>query len=346
MNSDAESADILVVDDNPNNLSLLVSLLAGQGFHPRPAISGAIALQAAFGRPPDLILLDVRMSGMDGYAVCRQLKADERTASIPVIFLSALENVEDKVKAFETGGVDYITKPFDEREVLTRIRAHLALVRAQQMAAQQAARDERRRLGRELHDSVTQTLASLALYTHGWQQRVGQATAAEVSQWLAQLEEITAQALKEMRLLLYQIDPPESGNIDLEGAIQLRLAAVEKRVGIKATFESGEKIALSPRQKQELLAITMEALNNALKHAHAAAVKVDLSGTETQAILSIEDDGQGFLPEEAQAGGGMGIRTMRERARLLGGTLDIVSQPGKGTRVQLTVPMEGANVAE
>lgn len=121
------SFSILVVDDTPDNLHLLVGLLTKQGYKIRPVTSGKMALSAAQGMPPDLILLDINMPEMDGYQVCEQLKADERTRDIPVIFLSALNDVFDKVKAFAVGGVDYITKPFQIEEVLARINTHLAM---------------------------------------------------------------------------------------------------------------------------------------------------------------------------------------------------------------------------
>jgi len=121
------SFSILVVDDTPDNLRLLVGLLTEQGYKIRPVTSGKMALSAAQGMPPDLILLDINMPEMDGYQVCEQLKADERTRDIPVIFLSALNDVFDKVKAFAIGGVDYITKPFQIEEVLARINTHLAM---------------------------------------------------------------------------------------------------------------------------------------------------------------------------------------------------------------------------
>ncbi|HEY9628301.1 MAG TPA: response regulator [Coleofasciculaceae cyanobacterium] len=119
--------NILVVDDTPDNLRLLVGLLSEHGYKIRPVTSGKMALSAAQGMPPDLILLDINMPEMDGYQVCQHLKADERTRNIPVIFLSALSDVFDKVKAFAIGGVDYITKPFQVEEVLARIHTHLEI---------------------------------------------------------------------------------------------------------------------------------------------------------------------------------------------------------------------------
>lgn len=141
--ADAARADILVVDDTPANLRLLASILTEQGYKIRPASNGQIALLAAQAQPPDLILLDIMMPEMDGYQVCRILKADERTRDIPVIFISALDETLDKVTAFLIGGVDYITKPFQVEEVLARVETHLTLSRLQkelQLKNQELAR--------------------------------------------------------------------------------------------------------------------------------------------------------------------------------------------------------------
>ncbi len=124
--------DILVVDDMPSNLRLLSQTLAEKGYGVRTVTSGPRALESARASPPDLILLDVRMPDMDGYEVCAHLKEDARTAQIPIIFISALDQVEDKVQAFQFGGVDYITKPFQVEEVLARTETHLALRRLQE----------------------------------------------------------------------------------------------------------------------------------------------------------------------------------------------------------------------
>jgi signal transduction histidine kinase len=119
--------NILIVDDTPANLRLLSNMLAEQGYKVRSVISGQMALTATQASPPDLILLDIRMPEMNGYEVCEHLKADEDTHDIPIIFISALDATQDKVKAFTVGGVDYITKPFQLEEVLARVETHLAL---------------------------------------------------------------------------------------------------------------------------------------------------------------------------------------------------------------------------
>ncbi|HEY9805126.1 MAG TPA: EAL domain-containing protein [Candidatus Obscuribacterales bacterium] len=120
-------ADILVIDDIPENLRLLATILVKEGYNVRKALNGSMALTAVQTVPPDLILLDIMMPDMDGYEVCHRLKADPQTAKIPIIFLSALSEGLDKAKAFETGGADYISKPFQVQEVLARVQNQLAL---------------------------------------------------------------------------------------------------------------------------------------------------------------------------------------------------------------------------
>ncbi|MCK5196618.1 MAG: response regulator [Desulfobulbaceae bacterium] len=130
-NGNRPKGSVLIVDDNPANLRLLSGILSENGYKVRPAPSGALALQSVRSTLPDMVLLDIKMPGMDGYEVCRQLKADERTSDVPVLFISALAEVADKVKGFAVGGVDYITKPFQHEEVLARVRTHLELRRLQ-----------------------------------------------------------------------------------------------------------------------------------------------------------------------------------------------------------------------
>ena len=134
--------DILIVDDTPANLRLLSEMLTGEGFHVRPVTSGAQALRAVQAAPPDLVLLDIHMPDPDGYEVCRRLKADPRTREVPVIFLSALHDVHDKVRAFEAGGVDYVAKPFHLEEVLARVRTHLTLRALQREVERERAKSD------------------------------------------------------------------------------------------------------------------------------------------------------------------------------------------------------------
>ncbi|MGE5370621.1 MAG: response regulator [Solirubrobacterales bacterium] len=139
LNDPKNDIDILVVDDTQLNLAVLTDLLTGEGYQIRSASNGPDALTAAFEAVPDLILLDIIMPGMDGYEVCLKLKADERTRDVPVIFISALDEVTDKIMGFEVGGVDYIQKPFQSGEVLARVHTRLTLSRLRKQLARQNA---------------------------------------------------------------------------------------------------------------------------------------------------------------------------------------------------------------
>ena len=127
--SASQPANILVVDDTPANLQVLAGMLKDRGYKVRPVPSGKLALQAAKYNPPELVLLDINMPDMNGYEVCKQFKADDKLKGIPIIFISALTEELDKVKAFALGGVDYITKPFQMEELHARVETHLKLRR-------------------------------------------------------------------------------------------------------------------------------------------------------------------------------------------------------------------------
>ncbi|HBE31827.1 MAG TPA: hybrid sensor histidine kinase/response regulator, partial [Cyanobacteria bacterium UBA11368] len=129
--------NILIVDDTPENLQVLSATLSDRGYKVRGVIKGTMAIRAAKSAPPDLILLDIKMPDLSGYEVCEQLKIDPQTKEIPVIFISALDEVLDKVKAFEIGGVDYITKPFQVEEVLARVEHQLTIKRLQKQLLSQ-----------------------------------------------------------------------------------------------------------------------------------------------------------------------------------------------------------------
>jgi len=172
---------IVIVDDNPANLRILSTMLEQGGHKVRPALSGELALRSIAASRPDLVLLDIRMPGMDGYETCRRLKADPATQDIPVIFISALSETEDKLRAFQAGGVDYVTKPFQAEEVLARVKTHLQLRHMQQHL--ETLVDERtaalRESQQQYHAMLLQTIQAIAMtvekrdpYTAGHQIRV------------------------------------------------------------------------------------------------------------------------------------------------------------------------------
>jgi putative two-component system response regulator len=157
----ASEAGILVVDDAPANLELLSDLLRSRGYEPRPVLSGAAALAAAQADPPDLVLLDVDMPGMDGYEVCRRLKADERLRAVPVMFVSAVfTQAEDKVKALSLGAVDYVTKPYQAEEVYARVATHLRL-RGLQLEVEEHSRRLEHLVEEKVEEIVSAQMATI-----------------------------------------------------------------------------------------------------------------------------------------------------------------------------------------
>lgn len=182
--------NILVVDDNPENLRILVKVLTDAGYKVHAASKGSLALGAVERSLPDLILLDIKMSGMDGYEVCRRLKTDGRTSEIPVIFISALNDLEDKVKGFGLGCADYITKPFQFEEVLARVQTHLAFHKLKKQLKEKI---------RLLHHEIIerQRVEAMLREKHDqMEQNVAQRTA-ELEEKSRHLEEVN-QALKAM----------------------------------------------------------------------------------------------------------------------------------------------------
>ena len=161
--TDTPQSRVLVVDDTTHVQRLLSVMLSKQGYEVQTADNGAQALEIVQTSLPDLILLDIMMPDMDGYQVCQQLKADEHTRDVPIIFISALEQIEDKIKAFTAGGVDYVPKPFQAKEVLARVATHLSLrelqKQLQQASVEMAARLVELEERNEELDALSRTMA-------------------------------------------------------------------------------------------------------------------------------------------------------------------------------------------
>lgn len=331
MVKDQGNETILIVDDDLNNLKMLMDTLRSANFTVLLAQTGAMGYQRACFAQPDLILLDILLPDLDGFALCHRLKADAKTRDIPVIFLSALTNAEEKVTGFQAGAVDYITKPIQEVEVLARVRTHVNLRRL-------TLAEERRRLSRELHDSVTQSLYSLLLLTDSWEQMAAQGRfdSAQAESVFGQLHQVTQQTYQELRLLIHQLRPALLEKQGLVAALQQRLEQVEQRAGLETDLVTDSALNyLSPNISEQLFYIAQEALNNALRHARATTVTVRICQEADMLSLTVADNGCGFDPACPSAG--FGIVTMRERAALIGGTLEICSKPQRGTLVHVTM---------
>lgn len=170
----ANKGRILAVDDTPASLKLLSDILNEQGYEVRAAINGELALHSAINNPPELVLLDIRMPGMDGFEVCRQLKAHPKTRDIPVIFVSAVSETGEKVQGFELGAVDFVTKPYQREELLARVRTHLEVDRLRNHL-EELVQERTRELRDNLLDFVTAIGATIEVrdpYTAGHQRRV------------------------------------------------------------------------------------------------------------------------------------------------------------------------------
>jgi signal transduction histidine kinase len=210
--------------------------------------------------------------------------------------------------------------------------------RLRSQAEQSAAFTERNRLARELHDSVAQSLYSVTLYAEAAARLIGSDRAPDAAEHLRDLGTTAREALREMRLLIFELSPPALETRSLADAIQTRLDAVESRGGMTVQFRVEGTERLGRRCRQELYQIAQEALNNALKHSRAQKVTIllEFDGAETR--LTISDDGVGFQPEQARKGGGLGLRGMKERVERIGGSLRVQSNPQGGTSVAVTAP--------
>jgi signal transduction histidine kinase len=210
-------------------------------------------------------------------------------------------------------------------------------------AQEAAALEERGRLARELHDSVTQSLYSVTLYAEAAARLLDAGEQRRAAEHLRELRDTAQEALREMRLLIFELRPLALEKSGLGEALHGRMEAVEARSGIKTHLqvEGEENIAFN--EKVALYRIAQETLNNVLKHAHAGNLWVSLQFDEEHTCLEVADDGVGFELRLASESGGMGLPGIRERIQRLAGILNIESAPGAGTRVYITIPRSAGN---
>ena len=218
-----------------------------------------------------------------------------------------------------------------------------------EQAKQMAVVGERQRLARELHDSVTQSLHSSILLAEAGQRLASRGDLERTRVYLTRLGEINQQALKEMRLLVYELRPLHLRNVGLVGALQHRLDAVELRAGVNVNLAVDGEIELPPDVEETLFRIAQEALNNALKHAAPTSIMVTVhiegESPNKRVELDIIDDGRGFDPTALGDEGGLGLVSMRQRVENIGGVLDIRSMPGEGTHVRASVDVGASTVS-
>lgn len=227
--------------------------------------------------------------------------------------------------------------------IVNQIADGIEISRLRKQAQAGAIAQERQRLARELHDSVTQSLFSLNLMVNAARRFAKNGNLERANHYLDQLPDISQQALKEMRLLIYDLRPSALADEGLYIALTQRLETVERRAGVEAKLECDPALKLPPEIEEGLYRITIEALNNILKHATATEALVSLEEEENYILLNVEDNGKGFDPSRGSLSEGMGMISMRERAEQLGGTFETFSRQGNGTIVRAVIPLRQGN---
>ncbi|GIV80573.1 response regulator [Litorilinea aerophila] len=322
---------ILIVDDTPLNLSLIVDYLSQYGFKVRIARSGEMALKRVAYDPPSLILLDVVMPGMDGFETCRRLQANPDTRHIPVIFMTALASPADKVRGFEVGAVDYVTKPLQQEEVLARITTHLRLhdlsrslqeqnqlletrsqlEKARLLEAVNQQREqlqhlntklteiqekERKELAQELHDVMGQTLTAIRMNLTAIEQEVAGQASSFVRERLAEAMELTDRTLEQIRELSLDLRPPMLDDLGLVPTLRWYMKRYTQRGPVEAHLDAGNlgEKRLPAEIETTIYRVVQEALTNVARHAQATRVDVQLEAGEKGITVVIADNGCGF----------------------------------------------------
>jgi signal transduction histidine kinase len=345
-------ANILIVDDSPANVLLLVRMLTERGYHPQPVLSGALALQAARADPPDLILLDINMPGMNGYEVCQRLKADAALKDIPVIFISALSETLEKVKAFQVGGVDYVTKPFQFDEVYARVQTHLQLRRLEKL------RDD-------LTHMVIHDLRSPLAVICGVLEilELGKDKLSDSTRNFVMLARRSALELRNMISSILDVSKMNAGEMKLRraacdiGALIRELLTATQAISRnhKLTLDALPERSLAVMADGELIRrVLQNLLSNALRYTPTGGnVRIAVTATTDEVRVTITDDGPGVAHADHQrifdkfgqvedhtsrTGSGLGLTFCKLAVEAHGGCIGLVSDVGEGATFWFTLP--------
>ena len=368
------NADILLVDDTLDNLRVLTALLRERGYDVRGVTTGSAALMGAAAQPPDLILLDINMPGMNGYEVCQKLKENPQTQPVPIIFISALNEVFDKVKAFTVGGVDYITKPFQVEEVFARIENQLKIQRLQSQLSkrnqqlettQKELRDslqrsqtlndriaemttlqERNRIARDIHDSLGHSLVALNIQIEAalalWKLDAEQALSS-----LREAKQLGTDALTAVRTSVSEIRADALQGQLFEQALDKLVKEFQQTSQITPTVDIDLSYPFPNDVNIAVYRITQEGFTNIYKYAQATQVQLSLKTTPNALQLHLSDNGGGFCQDtlergqstsEIATGTGFGLEGMKERAAALGGQVTVKSEANQGCHIMATFP--------
>jgi len=361
-----DAGGILVVDDVADNVRVLAGLLEERGYRVRPVTSGKAALRAVESEPPALILLDINMPELDGYAVCERLAAHVEHRKIPVIFVSAMSEPFDKVRAFRLGAVDYVTKPFQFDEVCARVNAHLSLRRLRQdLEEHNRNLEETNRKLREmetLRDDLTNMLvhdlrsplagmiASLELLQEELAPQLSRTHSEDIGLALhasRRLVDMVSSVLDVSRLESRKF-PLDRRPHDLSTIVEEALSSLgrlSKRVSIR--FERPTSPELVSCDRSVIVRVVTNLTANAITHTPSdGEITLSVSRDGSRVVLRVRDTGSGIAPEEQRrifekfsqgAGGhrrpyssGLGLTFCKLAVEAHGGSIGVESEPGAG----------------
>ncbi|HEY5997053.1 MAG TPA: ATP-binding protein [Candidatus Deferrimicrobiaceae bacterium] len=360
---------ILVVDDTPANLQLVESILQEKGYTVRAAISGRMALKAVRHQLPDIILLDINMPEMNGFEVCRALKADPALAGIPVIFVSAAVETADKLHAFQEGGVDYVTKPFQPLEVLARVEVHLALARAR---AQLREAKERAEAADRLKSAFLATMShelrtplnSIIGFTGILKQGLSGPLNAEQDKQLGMVS-TSAKHLLSLISDILDISKIEAGELkvahepfDLRESIlkvvqSFRPLAEAKGIGL--SVEVAGDVGWMTGDARRVEQVLLNLLSNAVKFTEQGGIRITCVQEDGGCVTRVTDTGIGIGEGELEGlfkpfhqvdtglgrryeGTGLGLSICRKLVELMGGRIGVESGEGTGSTFTFTLP--------
>lgn len=342
---------VLIVDDDPTAREALVAILEGEGYELQQAKDGRQALHVLEQLQPDLILLDVMMPALDGFEVCRRIRATPALAEVPIILLTALDDRDSLLRGIESGADDFLTKPPDRRELVARVRTITRLNRYRTLMEQRenirrmaehvlaAQEEERQRISRELHDDLGQALTTHLIALRNLQQDLS-LPRQTLFERLQALYDQSYEIFVKIRGIARDLRPPVLDALGLKVAMQTYCTEITRRTHLPVIFEAEDSLPELPdAYKITLYRTLQEALTNVIKHAHASQVWVDLSMDDDQVTLTIQDNGIGFGSEQSGSNG-IGLAGLRERITIAGGTLTVSSTPKRGTILSAQFPLQ------
>jgi signal transduction histidine kinase len=331
-------------------MSTILIVDEGEDYQIEMAKDGFQALQFLTHLQPDLILLDVMMPGMDGFEVCRRIRATPARAEVPIIILTALDDRASLLMGLESGADDFLSKPVDRYELQARVRTIVRLNRYRQLVEQRenlremterliaAQEEERHRISRELHDDLGQSLTTHMISLRNLQDDLT-LPPETMFERLQALHDQSYEIFVKIRRIARDLRPPVLDTLGLKVSMQTYCVEFRHRTHLPVTFDVEESIPNLPDVYNiSLYRILQEALNNIIKHAKATHVWVDLSVEDNTVTLTVQDNGQGFDPEKDKPNG-IGLSGMRERVMLAGGKFTITSAPQRGTILSAQLPL-------